>query len=81
MVDQTVTCWGEMAASEFTPRGTTRPVSYPILLLKRIKGPFGEFPAQGVLEEPAADPVVSGDVDYDDDKLWEKVPEVGAPAA
>jgi hypothetical protein len=81
MVDQTVTCWGEMATSEFTPRGTTRPVSYPILLLKRIKGPFGEFPSPGVLEEPAADPVVTGDVDYDDDKLWEKVPEVGAPAA
>jgi hypothetical protein len=81
MVDQTVTCWGEMATSEFTPKGTTRPVSYPILLLKRIKGPFGEFPSPGVLEEPAADPVVAGDVDYDDDKLWEKVPEVGAPAA
>jgi hypothetical protein len=81
MVDQTVTCWGEMATSEFTPKGTTRPVSYPILLLKRIKGPFGEFPAQGVLEEPTTDPVVAGDIDYDDDKLWEKVPEVGAPAA
>jgi hypothetical protein len=81
MVDQTVTCWGEMATSEFTPKGTTRPVSYPILLLKRIKGPFGEFPSPGVLVEPAADPVVTGDVDYDDDKLWEKVPEVGAPAA
>jgi hypothetical protein len=81
MVDQTVTCWGEMATSEFTPRGTTRPVSYPILLLKRIKGPFGEFPSPGVLDEPPADPVVTGDVDYDDDKLWEKVPEVGAPAA
>jgi hypothetical protein len=82
LVDRTVTCWGTMQTTEFTPKGTTRDVSYPVLVLSRIKGPFGELPeASAESVEPATDPVVTGDVDYDDDKLWEKVPEVGAPAA
>jgi phage recombination protein Bet len=65
-IGQTVTCWGEIETAEFTPKGERRPVSYAVLTLSRIKGPFGEFPAEDEL---------------DDDKLWEKVPEVGAPAA
>jgi hypothetical protein len=59
------------------------------LMLEAIKSPDWTIPApedEPTDEEEAVmaalkDAVRTGDVDYDDDKLWEKVPEVGAPAA
>lgn len=61
IVGQTVTCWGVLMGEEFTPKGTRRNVSYQVLYLSRIKGPFGEFPApDSPPSEAASDPVAPG---------------------
>lgn len=50
VVDKRVTCWGTLVGEEFTPKGTTRSVSYQILHLERIRTPDWELPAK---ENPA----------------------------
>jgi hypothetical protein len=59
------------------------------LLLEAIKSSDWTIPApedeptqeEASLMDALKDAVRTGDVDFDDDKLWENVPEVGAPAA
>jgi hypothetical protein len=45
LAGMTVTCWGTLIGEEFTPKGTTRPVTYQVLRLERITGPTFAFPA------------------------------------
>jgi hypothetical protein len=44
LAGMTVTCWGTLVGEEFTPKGTTRAVTYQVLRLERMTGPTFALP-------------------------------------
>lgn len=62
LVGQTVTCWGSMVGDEFTPKGTTRPVTYQVLRLSKMRGSGFEVPS-GTPVDTVSTPMFSPDED------------------
>jgi hypothetical protein len=56
LAGMTVTCWGTLVGEEFTPKGTTRAVTYQVLRLERITGPEFALPAEVDPDAPAVHP-------------------------
>lgn len=61
LVGQTVTCWGSLVGEEFTPKGSTRPVTYQVLRLAKMHGPTFEVPTGEPAPEPDSLPLFSED--------------------
>lgn len=66
--DETVgvqaTCYGRIVDDTFTPKGSTKPITYQVMALERIKTPTYELPAldEPPLEEPPDDEPLFGEV-------------------
>jgi hypothetical protein len=74
LVGKRVICFGKIAEESFTDKGRHE-VKYQVLHVERMATPLGEFPTEE--RQPTQIP----DPEFDNDEFWEKVPEVGAPAA
>jgi hypothetical protein len=67
-VGQRVICWGHVRDETWTPKNSTRKVTYQVLDLERIQAPSFVFPALPVTPEPETAEAPSGEL-FDDDKL------------
>jgi hypothetical protein len=74
LVGKRVICFGKLVDESFTNKAG-HDVSYQVLHVERMATPLGEFPTEQ--QQPTEIP----EPEFDNDEFWEKVPEVGAPAA
>jgi hypothetical protein len=56
IVGQRVTCWGHISDETFTPKGSTRKVTYQVLQLERIQAPDFVMPGQTDANPDAVSP-------------------------